>query len=137
MSLERFTKRVAKRATTFAEGVVEYVTEKRTLYQLSAELSAANEHLDFLFAELGRLRYHGSAALAGVREELEIREDIRVATEDIAEIEVAMAAFLAKEENKSDAPSQSANTSLYCHKCGTPQTEANDFCPKCGTHLNK
>lgn len=138
MNLGNWPKRMTKKANQIVEGVVEYVADKQNFYQLSRELSAANEHLEFLFAELGRLHFHGSAALAGVRDEAEIREDIRLVNEDIGEIEKAMQELLKKDEDASGANStETESAQPYCHKCGKPQSDDNEFCPKCGTRLSK
>ena len=135
MSLEKFAKRFVKKANSMAEGVAEYVSNKQSLHQLNSELSAANEQLQLLFADLGRLRFHGSAALAGVRSESEILEDIMLAREKISKIENELDEYHKKDESTSTTDQIAA--SVYCHKCGAPQADDNEFCPKCGTHLSK
>ena len=143
MSIQKFAERITAKATEIADNVSEYIDNKRAIYELNADLANARAQLELLFAELGRLAYHGSSALADVRTQEEIVADINMVAEYINDTEEALAEY---NKNKLDSeplaePIDKAPTEepaqLYCHKCGKPQASDSDFCNKCGTKLVK
>ena len=143
MSIQKFAERLSTEATKLAGNVTQFLSDQRNIRQLNNDIAAAKLSLELLFAELGRLAYHGSAALAGVRTQEEIVADIRDTNEYISLLETELAEYVKKEldEEPLAEPTDKAPTEepaqLYCHKCGKPQTSDNDYCPKCGTQLTK
>ena len=139
MSIQKFAERVSTEATKLAGNITQFLDDQRNIRQLKNDLASANISLEQLFAELGRLAYHGSAALAGVRTQEEISADIRDTTEYISLLETELAEY---NKNKLDEeplvePNDKAACELYCHKCGKPQSPDSDFCNKCGAKLVK
>ncbi len=111
-------------------------------FQLSQDIQAQKLAVNDLFAELGRLTYHGNAELAGVRPKPEITADIAAAAAKLAALEEQYEEITAPQEEpdidlQPEAEEQVPTANCFCHKCGTPQPKENDFCHKCGTKLNK
>lgn len=100
--------------------------------QLSVDIAAHQDELHNLFAELGRLTYHGNADLAGVRPKDMIMDDIANVSSNIESLQEELAALTAPKE----APEPEV-ASCFCHKCGKPQSEDSCFCNKCGAKLNR
>ena len=60
------------------EKASEYLEEKRELYETKAALDEANQRLDDLFNELGRVCFYGKSTVPG-RDKADIKNDIKLA----------------------------------------------------------
>lgn len=118
-----------RKATEFAESAQTFISTKTELYKISQQLQFAKEQLEMLFAELGRLTYHGNDALAGVRPETEIRADITGMLDTIAVLEECHAELSKQLAKPAEEPVQPESP--------VEKTPATCFCPKCGTQLHK
>lgn len=117
-----------------AQDVVEAGCER---FRLSQDIQAHKDAMHELFAELGRLSYHGNAELAGVRPRQAIVDDISAAAEKLAALEDQLEEMTTPKGNPDIDLTVESPANCFCHKCGQPQPEGNDFCHKCGTKLNK
>lgn len=106
-------------------------------FLLSQDIRAQKNSLNELFAELGRLAYHGNAELAGVRPKSEIMADISAAASKLEALEEQYEEMTVPKEEPDIDLKVEPEATCFCHKCGTPQPDGNDFCHKCGTKLNK
>ena len=106
-------------------------------FLLSQEIDAQRLAVNELFAELGRLAYHGNAELAGVRPQPEITNDIRAAVEKLSALEEQYAEITAPDEEPDIDLDDEPVANCFCHKCGQPQDEGDLFCNKCGTKLKQ
>lgn len=126
----------AKGLFTKAQEVVENGCDR---FVLSQEIEAQKNAVKELFAELGRLTYHGSAELAGVRSKAEILTDLQAATSKLTSLEEQYEELTAPVEepdiNLQVEEEEVPVASRFCHKCGEPQDEGDLFCNKCGTKL--
>lgn len=118
-----------------AQGAVETGCER---FALQRDITAHQNELEKLFAELGRFAYHGNACVAGVRDAATIRADIANISSNLQSLEEELEE-LSEKGAAEDAEVVEEEPVLtgkrYCHKCGTPQPEGNDFCHKCGTKI--
>lgn len=127
----------AKGLFTKAQEVVENGCDR---FVLSQEIEAQKNAVKELFAELGRLTYHGNAELAGVRPKAEIMTDLQAATAKLTSLEEQYEELTTPAEDpdinlQTEADEEVPVASHFCHKCGQPQDEGDLFCNKCGTKL--
>lgn len=127
----------AKGLFTKAQTAVENGCDR---FVLSQEIQAQKLSVKELFAELGRLTYHGSAELAGVRPKQEIMTDIAAAVAKLTSLEEQYEELTAPVEEpdidlQTEEEEEVPAASRFCHKCGQPQDEGDLFCNKCGTKL--
>ena len=109
-------------------------------FQLSKEIDAQRLATKELFAELGRLTYHGNAELAGVRPKQEIMVDIAAAAAKLEALEEQYEELTSSKEEpdidlQTEAEEEVPVAGRFCHKCGQAQDEGDLFCNKCGTKL--
>lgn len=127
----------AKNIFTRAQEVVESGCDR---FVLSQEIQAQKGAVNELFAELGRLTYHGNAELAGVRPKQDIMTDISAAVAKLTSLEEQYEELTSPAEEpdidlQTEVQEEVPAAARYCHKCGEPQDENDLFCNKCGTKL--
>ena len=133
----KFFDDLSKKAKGFVEKTQETVEVGCERFRLSQDIQAHKHAMNELFAELGRLTYHGNAELAGVRPKPEIMNDIAAAAAKLEALEEEYEELTAPKAEPDIDLNVEAVANCFCHKCGTPQPDENDFCHKCGAKLNK
>lgn len=135
--MSKFFENFGKKAKEFAEKTQETVETSCERFKLSQDIQAQKAAVNQLFAELGRLAYHGTAELAGVRPKQEIVYDIAAAAAKLDALEQEYGELTAPKEEPNIDLNVEPTANCFCHKCGTPQPDENDFCHKCGAKLNR
>ena len=133
----KFFEDLGKKAKGIVEKTQETVENGCERFRLSQDIQAQQAAVKELFAELGRLTYHGNAELAGVRPKPEIMTDIAAAAAKLEALEQEYEELTAPKEEPDIDLTVEPTANCFCHKCGAPQPDENDFCPKCGTKLNR
>lgn len=133
----KFFEDFGKKAKGFVEKTQETVEASCERFKLSQDIQAHKRAMNELFAELGRLTYHGNAELAGVRPKAEIMNDISAAAAKLDALETEYEELVNPKEEPNIDLNVEPTASCFCHKCGTPQPDENDFCHKCGAKLNR
>ena len=135
--MSKFFESFGNKAKQFVEKTQETVEISCERFRLSQDIQAQKAAVNQLFAELGRLAYHGTAELAGVRPKQEIMYDISAAAAKLDALEQEYEELTSPAEELEIDPTVEPTANCFCHKCGTPQPDGNDFCHKCGTKLNR
>lgn len=127
--------KIGERTRNFVDNAAGFFTNKVDEFELKNEISSNKQYLEGLYAELGRLAYHGNNVMAPTRTKDVIVSEIDTVTAGIKSLEEELTAMLAKTETIK--VESKATTFCYCHKCGEPQSKGSTFCNKCGTKLIK
>ena len=135
--MSKFFEELGRKAKGFVEKTQETVETSCERFKLSQDIQAQQTAVKELFAELGRLTYHGNAELAGVRPKQEIMTDIAAAAAKLEALEQEYEELTVPKEEPDIDLNVEPTANCFCHKCGAPQPDENDFCPKCGTKLNR
>jgi len=131
----RFFDALGKKAGDLFNKAQTAVEEGCERFQLCQDIQQHKDSLQKLFAELGRLTYHGNAELAGVRPKPDIVADITAACEKLVALEAQLEEMSVPKEEPDIKLDIEPTAGRFCHKCGTPQDEDDLFCNKCGTKL--